>query len=343
MDCEPQSESFRLRMRRQAVKEGVPLTGMLELTRRCQFRCLHCYAGPASSAARELDGAAWMRVLDEAAAAGCLELVLTGGEPLLRPDFEAIYVYARRKGLEVTLFTNAGLVTDQMAALFHEWPPLSVEVSIYGNSEATARRVTGVEGAYALQWAGIRRLKSAGAPVTLKVLALRAIRGEIEALEQRAAAEGLKFRLSVEVTPRLDGDPAPLEQRLEPEDAVALEARAPGWAEALKVRIDSRKDQDRRYPCAAGQYGFFIDAEGWLQPCLPLRSFRRDVRNGGLLDAWRAVSGEARRMKRDVDKTSGDRLLYDCYICMGLNEWGGGCSGGDWREQVAKARITRVL
>jgi MoaA/NifB/PqqE/SkfB family radical SAM enzyme len=342
MDCEPRAESFRLRLRRQAARDGVPLTGMLELTRRCSFRCPHCYAGPAHSAAGELDTAAWKRLLDEAAAAGCLELVLTGGEPLLRADFAELYVHARRKGLEVTVFTNASLVDGKAADLFREWPPFSVEVSVYGLSEPTARVVTGVAGACEAQWNGVRRLKEAGVPVTLKVLAIRPIRHEIEAIEERARREGLKLRLTTELTPRLDGDASPLELRLDPEDAVALEAREPGWAEGLKDRLVSRACADRHYPCAAGQYGFFIDAEGWLQPCLAIRAFRRDVRNGGLPAAWAAVVQEARNRKLAVDMAPSDRLLYDCFMCVGLNEWGVGRSVRSWQERVAGLRIARV-
>jgi MoaA/NifB/PqqE/SkfB family radical SAM enzyme len=342
MDCEPRAESFRLRLRRQAVKDGVPLTGMLELTRRCTFRCPHCYAGPALSAEGELSTAAWKRLLDEAAAAGCLELVLTGGEPLLRADFAELYVHARRKGLEVTVFTNASLIDGKAADLFREWPPFSVEVSVYGLTEPTARVVTGVEDACEAQWAGVRRLKEAGVPVTLKVLAIRPIRHEIEAIEERARREGLKLRLTTELTPRLDGDAAPLALRLDPEDAVALEAREPGWAESLKARLASRAGADRHYPCAAGQYGFFIDAAGWLQPCLAIRALRRNVGEGGLLEAWRAVVQEARGRQLAVDKKPSDRLLYNCFMCIGLNEWGVGRSFRNWLERVANLRISRV-
>jgi MoaA/NifB/PqqE/SkfB family radical SAM enzyme len=110
-------------------------------------------------------------------------------------------VHARRKGLEVTVFTNASLIDGKAADLFREWPPFSVEVSVYGLTEPTARVVTGVEDACEAQWAGVRRLKEAGVPVTLKVLAIRPIRHEIEAIEERARREGLKLRLTTELTP----------------------------------------------------------------------------------------------------------------------------------------------
>ena len=57
-------------------------------------------------------------MLTEAAGLGALSVRITGGEPLLRPDFEDLYVFARRLGLEVLLFTNARLITPELADLF---------------------------------------------------------------------------------------------------------------------------------------------------------------------------------------------------------------------------------
>jgi len=54
-------------------------------------------------------------ILDEVADAGCLWLLITGGEPLLRPDFRDIYMYAKRKGFLITLFTNGTLLDADIA------------------------------------------------------------------------------------------------------------------------------------------------------------------------------------------------------------------------------------
>lgn len=343
MDCEMPSESLRKRLRQAASRDSVPLTGMLELTRRCPFRCPHCYAGPATDAAGEQDTAYWKAILDEAAAAGCLELVMTGGEPLLRTDFDILYVHARRLGMEVTVFTNAVLVDDRVTGLFHEWPPREVEVSVYGLTEETSRRVTGLSGACDLQWRGIRLLRERGIPVTLKILGIQTLRAEADAIEGRARDWGLKCRRSVELTPRLNGDRAPLALRLDPEEALDWEARDPNWAMALENRMKDRKESPRQYPCAAGQYGFFIDAEGFVQPCLALRAFRERARPGEWLDAWRRVREAARAAKFVFDKPIQKPLYYLTNICIAMAEWSGVSTESDpWRDRLAKARIDRM-
>jgi len=77
----------------------VPLSGSLDLTHRCNLRCLHCYTGDHSSdmPVTDMDTRRILSLLDEICDAGCLYLLLTGGEPLLRKDFPEIYRYAKEK------------------------------------------------------------------------------------------------------------------------------------------------------------------------------------------------------------------------------------------------------
>jgi MoaA/NifB/PqqE/SkfB family radical SAM enzyme len=343
MTCEENQERWRQKMRRQAGRDNVPLSGVLELTRRCNFRCAHCYAGPALRADGEMDTATWQLLMDEAAEAGCLGLVLTGGEPLLRPDFATLHTHARKRGMEVTVFTNAVLVDEAVANLFHEWPPREVEVTVYGLTEDVTRRVTGVSGGCARQWDGIRRLVDRAIPVTVKVLATKEIRDEIDGIEARAREWGLRFRVSAEVTARRDGDPAPLAHRLPPEEAARLDEKEAGWSEAIKERFASRHDSSRRYPCAAGQYGFFVDAEGGIQPCMPLRRFRQPYRPGHFREIWMEVRDAARGQQRAVDNKGVTSLIYDTCICIGLTDWSADNPDAmGWDQALAKERIRKM-
>ena len=111
-------------LQRRLRTAAVPAAGSIEPTRRCNLRCAHCYVGAErfspDAGAGELDTAAWLALIDDVAAAGCLELCCTGGEPLLRADFPALYERARRAGIAVTLFTNGTLVDAATAALLRE-------------------------------------------------------------------------------------------------------------------------------------------------------------------------------------------------------------------------------
>ena len=109
----------------------------MELTERCNNNCIHCYinlpADDIKAKEKELSTEEIKDILKEAASLGCLKVRFTGGEPLLREDFEELYLFARRLGLKVLIFTNGTLITPQLADLFARIPPLEkIEVSLYG-------------------------------------------------------------------------------------------------------------------------------------------------------------------------------------------------------------------
>jgi MoaA/NifB/PqqE/SkfB family radical SAM enzyme len=144
--------AFARRIGARVSTERTPLDGSLELTFRCNLRCAHCYVGEPGGdrrlAARELSTLEVRRITDEVVDRGCLWMLLTGGEPLLRRDLAEIYLHMKRRGLLVTLFTNGTNITPSFADLLAEWPPLVVEVSIYGSSPEVYERVTGVPGSF---------------------------------------------------------------------------------------------------------------------------------------------------------------------------------------------------
>jgi pyrroloquinoline quinone biosynthesis protein E len=104
-----------------AARPGPPLWLLAELTYRCPLHCVFC-SNPLDYAAHrdELDTAAWLDVLDQARALGAVQLGLSGGEPLLRDDLEAIVAHAHRLGYYVNLVTSGvGLTEARARALKH--------------------------------------------------------------------------------------------------------------------------------------------------------------------------------------------------------------------------------
>jgi len=109
---------------------------------------------------------------------------LTGGEPLLRRDFSDIYLMLKRKGLLVSVFTNATLVRKEHIALFKKYPPRDIEVTIYGSNQATYEAVSRVSGSYQAFVHGLNALFEAGIPVRLKAMAMRSNLADIEAIAE---------------------------------------------------------------------------------------------------------------------------------------------------------------
>ena len=122
----------------------------IELTDRCNFKCRHCYICEDAVSARdkELSADEILAVAKDAVKRGALWCTLTGGEPLLREDFPEIYIGLKKLGLLVTVFTNGSLITEKHIELFKTYPPYCIEITVYGMSENTYERVTGIKNSY---------------------------------------------------------------------------------------------------------------------------------------------------------------------------------------------------
>ncbi|MEW6311373.1 MAG: radical SAM protein, partial [Pseudomonadota bacterium] len=96
-----------------SVGPARPPVVIWNLLRRCNLTCRHCYATSADSEFRdELDTAEALGVIDQLHEAGVRVLILSGGEPLLRPDIFQLADYARDKGFFVALSTNGTLIDE---------------------------------------------------------------------------------------------------------------------------------------------------------------------------------------------------------------------------------------
>jgi len=278
-----------------AVAGRIPLSGSIAMTHRCHLRCVHCYLGNERYGlpeADELDTAFWLSVVDQAAEAGCLNFLITGGEPLLRPDFAEVYTRAKRRGLLVTVFTNGTLVDDRVLGLFEQLSPHMVDVTLYGASPEVYDRVTGVPGAHRRCFRGVDALLARGIRVGLKAMILRENQHEIAAMRRMARDRGVVFRLDPALFPCRDGDPGPLGHRIPPEAAVAIEMED----EAYRKKAASSFEKMRRLPpesrlfaCMAGLTGFHVDPQGRLSPCLMVATHGFDLRQGSFRQGWEEV------------------------------------------------------
>jgi len=305
---------FGERLREKLAGKRVPLAGSLELTFRCNLRCVHCYLGDFRAGITDKEELSYGEVcdlLDQIVDEGCLWLLLTGGEPLLRPDFLDIYTYAKRKGLLITLFTNGTLVTPQIADCLQEWRPFKVEISLYGATRETYERVTGVAGSYEHCLRGIELLLERDVPLGLKTMAMTL--NEHEVWDMRAYAEGLgvDFRFDPLVNAGLDGCQGPTEMRLTPQQVVrfdlADDTRREAWKDVCDRLLGAPNDQRHLFVCGAGISRFHIDPYGQLNICIMYRSEPYDLRRGSFRDGWSRFVPEVRFQR--------PRGEYACLTC----------------------------
>lgn len=136
--------------------------------RRCNLRCLHCYADSTNAEyAGELTVVEARAMLDDLARFQIPALLLSGGEPLMRPRFFELAAYARGLGLRLTISTNGTLITPTTAERIKALGVTYVGVSFDGLGPVNDR-FRGVSGAFEKALAGLRNLKAVGQRVGLR-------------------------------------------------------------------------------------------------------------------------------------------------------------------------------
>lgn len=261
----------------------------IELTERCNNNCVHCCVNlpenDMNARIRESSEAQVQGILKQAADFGFLQVLFTGGEPLLRPDFEDIYLYARRLGMKVLLFTNGRLITPRLADLFARIPPLiEIEISVYGMHPESYEAVTRVPASFAHFRNGIDLLLERRVPFIVKGTLLPQNRHETGEFETWAKtipwmAGRPKYAMFFDLRHRRD-DPEKnrLIASLRPSsrEGLALYLRDAAnyrrWTPELAARL-LEPSGERLFTCGICEgHGVCVDAYGIFQPCLALRA-----------------------------------------------------------------------
>ncbi len=330
-------------------KDRSPLLGLLdlELTERCNNDCIHCCinlsGNDVQAWSRELSTSEIIAILKEAAALGALSVRFTGGEPLLRDDFTDLYLSARRLGLKVMLFTNARLITPDLASLFARMPPLEkIEVTVYGMRRESYEAVSRVPGSYEEFRRGVGLLLDKKVPFVVKGAVLPPNRKEMEEFEAWAATLPAmktppRYAMFFDLRGRRDSTAKNClirSLRVSPEDGVIL-LRRPGRAYLQEMRGFCGKFMgppgDLLFSCGAGR-GACVDAYGKLQPCLTLRhpDMVYDLHKGSLKEA---LTNFFPRLREETRAANPDYLAR-CARCFlkGLCEQ---CPAKSWAEHGA--------
>lgn len=280
---------------RKVIHERVPVSGSIAITHRCSFNCIHCYVGDQEkvkdSVVNELSAIQWKRIIDELIDAGCLSLLFTGGDPMIRSDFTDIYRYARKKGMLVSIFTNGYLVSDEILNTFNEYPPTMVDISIYGATPGTFQAVTRRSNALEVCMANIDKLIKNGIRTQLKTVIMTKNYHEFDAMKNLAEKLGVRFRFDAMIFPRLDGDLTPIKYRVKPEEVVEKnlsENYRSKWEDYF-FRMKNVVFSNMIYNCGAGLTNFHIDPDGILKPCLMINGIHYDLVKGNFSDGWHHV------------------------------------------------------
>lgn len=302
---------------KKAAQKNIPVSASIELTWRCNLRCVHCYQYPACDG--ELSTAEVKAVLDQLRNAGCLYLAFTGGEPLTRPDFRELAEYAVESSFAVILQTNGLLITPDLARTIREMRFLSVHISILGAGAATHDAIVRQKGAFERVIGVIRILRKLGVNVVLKVTVMQQNFAEAEAMRRLAGELTSDIVFSPVIYPRSDGDPAPTRYRLTDDQLRQLYS----FLARLDPEQFEHQTRDNVSPlCQFGRTDCCISATGKVYPCAAVPLVVGDLRRNTFAEIWEEAE-ELHRIRgttlADMKECSACALAADCIRCSGLS------------------------
>jgi radical SAM protein with 4Fe4S-binding SPASM domain len=289
----------------------------LEVTSRCNLRCIHCYAEATAHKTEEPSTAILLNRLDQAADLGCRNVQLTGGECTLRSDLKELLSHARQKKYEIVeIFTNATLLDEDLIRFLTE-NKVQVAVSLYSYKSSSHNIIAGVPGSHSKTLENLKLLLAYGVQVRGSIIAMKQNEKELKATEFFLRELGVASG---------------------PADPVRPCGRGSGmknWPEKYGLSImrtgpdflPERRQFDSNHCWNSCWFGkAAITAEGEVLPCV----FERELVAGNLSEhslEWIVHNGLRPYWELTRDKVS---VCRDCeyrYICQDCRPWAYGYTG----------------
>lgn len=162
-----------------------------EITRNCNLSCVHCRAAATNGPyAGEMETAECLRLLDQITETGSPIVILTGGEPLLRPDIFEVAAYGTSRGLKMVMAPNGTLITPENARKMADAGIKRISISLDGATREKHDQFRGVEGAFDGALNGIRNAKAAGIEFQINTTITQTNLEEIPRIQELAIGLG---------------------------------------------------------------------------------------------------------------------------------------------------------
>ena len=298
---------------------------IFEVTNRCNLRCKHCYNDSGAKRDNELTFEEIKELIDNLANLGVLNVVLSGGEPLLHPHFFDMTEYIRSKPMSCIVFTNGTLITKKTVQKFKELGILSVATSIDGATPETNDSFRGVPGSFKKTVKAIEMLKEAEIPVRVNICLHKGILGEFSGV--------LALLKKWEITDYSIW-PVSYTGRLKELDSVITPEEYKKVVEQLKEYETAEKMKDE-FPyvpqlinCGAGRNSLTIRSNGTVVPCPPFPDevSLGTIREDSISKIWNnsPFLGKIRRVNTSENKM--------CKGCTHIKVCQGGCMANNYRN-----------
>lgn len=293
-----------------------PFTAGIELTPFCNLKCVHCYVESERLNPQNIMNTNDIKnIIDILVDNGLLEVFFTGGEVLTRPDFEDIYIYAKRKGLFVSVLTNGTLINQTHINMWKDFPVEVVSLTMYGYTKGTYESITNVNGSYNNFMNSIDMLRENNIPFELKFIGLTKNYHELSKMRNFSKQLGVMSTTGFDIRPMNNGNKLPLNFRVSPEDifkfGMGEDDLYAFWENVAlnekEHQIDKKLKNGNLYPCHIGYHYVYITYDGHMQGCVKAVRHKYNLLKGTFKEGWKFLEEEL------VNKKASEK--FPCLTC----------------------------
>lgn len=295
-------------IKKDAYEQCCPIQATFELTPRCALNCKMCYVHlqqeeiPNSGRGRELTADEWIEMGRQAQKAGVLSLCITGGDPVLHPEFEIIWKELSRMGFRITLQTNGYSMTERLKKLFYEYPPQKAKITLYGSSDKVYADVCRVKNGFTKVEEGVRKLRNLNIPIQLVTTFVKQNIEDRDNIFKYVVKNRYRWYYSTSCYPSLRGANTDARKcALNIYDLGCNDEILREWNEQPVMKKDKKPCEY----CSIYRTGYNITWDGYMRFCLFLDEPKIDVLTHDFQENWRRLQ----------EYSESIQWPKQCYVC----------------------------
>jgi radical SAM protein with 4Fe4S-binding SPASM domain len=296
----------------------------LDLTYRCNLRCVHCYVN--KEVTESLDTRKVLSIIDELYEMGTFRLTFSGGDPLLREDLFDIIKYARQKKFAITVKTTGMLIDEKAASCMAAIPVNLIDMTVFSDQPEVHDSITAIHGSCMRAFNAIELLKKHRVHVRAMYPIIKNNVDSVQSVMKRLDQSNIDYLPSFSITPKTDGSLIPYDYAVEPAKRAEVYLKENVFKKKIR-KVESNRIEYRSNDilCFAGHTLLYISPDGTVYPCVNWPVVLGNVRQCSIKEIWN--NSDALRIIKSL--TFNDRT--ECFSCS-LLEFCSFCPGTSYIE-----------
>ena len=311
------------------------LSGIFEITHRCNLKCLHCYLNNSRiQKTEELSFEDIRLIVDQLVNLGVLGILITGGEPLIRKDFVEIYKYIYDKKVVSRLFTNGTLFDTESLDTITIRKPHEIEISIYAGTPEGYNHICSNSNAYYNMIDTVKYLLKNNFNLKMKSVIFQQNLHELPLILELVKKLGLsedRFRFDTQIYPtiktynKINLNKLRLSQNdilfTEKISNLRLQQRINIHNLSKKMDMTLQQRSPYLFTCGAGRTVINISPNGIISPCGLLNSYKWSYKDFTIKEIWNNKFEEFRNLRRkNNSKCNACKFWMMCSNCPAKSE-----------------------